>query len=1380
MLATRLFFAVGIVLLVCPRESLAQTDFFIGTEALLRDAIFTASNDFADNGVVNNGPYSITLVANITLTQSLPMIRTDSPGGGGPRITIDGAGFTIDADNTGRVFFIERGRVLIQNVTINNARAAGGKGGGLGLAGQGGGGGGGLGAGAAVFADDDADVTLRGVTIGDAASAGGAGGNGGNATTFEAAGGAGGGLGGDGGNSASVAGGGGGGYAGNGGAATVGGGGGGGGGGEFGLGASSPNSLGGGSGGGGQRGNGGESFHISFGRAGGGGGGATANGSFGDGFGGAGGGAEGGAGGNVGSAGSDAVLPLGGGGGGYLLRGGGAGADSGGGGGTGGSSDTPGGAGGIGGGGGGASNTNGGAGGRFGGGGATSLNNAVFGGAGGFGGGGGGARVATSNQTGGVGGFGGGGGGGQNAGAAGSFGGAGGAGVGAGGGGGGALGGAVFVATGAALAVEDTTFNGTYSVTAGAAGSGSATAGQAVGALGFLMAGTTLTTNVGAGNTRTLPDVIAGDGALTKTGAGTLVLTANNTYDGPTTVSAGTLRVNGTQTSGSITVQSGATLAGTGTVGIVAVHSGGTLAPGASPGVLTTGLLHLSSGSTLAIEINGATAGTQYDRVNVNADVLIGGASLSVTLGGGFVPALNDTFTVMTSTLNIASNFNGLPEGSTFTASGRRFRINYDTHAVNLTVVNDPPTITAIGDQTINEDTAAVLNFNIGDLETAGSLTVSATSSNQAIVPNGNIMLGGSGMNRSVSVTPLANQNGGPVTITVTVSDGVASVDEVFTVTIDAVNDVPTISDIGNQAVAANTPTGALAFTVGDVETAAAALTLMGTSSNQALVPNGNIVFGGAGATRTVTVMPAANQSGTALITVTVSDGTAPTTDMFTLTVAAPPPTPPAGNTAPIIGGLTTVTMNENATAAVTFTIADDATAAGALAVGATSSNQALVPASALALSSSGATRTLTITPVRDRRGQATITITASDGTLQSTATFALTVTGATSAPGSVQLAATATGSVVTLAWTNPAGTAAGFYVIEGGTASGATTLPTIQTDAAINTWTLTLPAGTYYFRVRSGNHVGTSGVSNEASATVVMPALPTDLPGPPSGLAVAVAGRTVTISWQPPVIGGPVRAWNVDVRSTTESFDAQPVQVGPQVFSVSGTLADGGYIASVRGVNEAGAGAASNDSFFRIGEPPPTGGGGGGGGGGGCAVPDAPVLLPGTLAADTLTLTWRAPGNAPVRNYRLFAGTAPGLANLAVLDVGAVTAFLTPIPPGLYHVSVQAMNDCGSSAPSNNLPVQVSLTGAPATPSNVRAMVNGTTVTLSWDAVPGAASYVIEAGFTPGATNAAFPIAFTTVTAPGVPRGTYYVRVRAVGAAGASVPSAEIVVVVP
>src|SRR2546422_11621100 len=94
----------------------------------------------------------------------------------------------------------------------------------------------------------------------------------------------------------------------------------------------------------------------------------------------------------------------------------------------------------------------------------------------------------------------------------------------------------------------------------------------------------------------------------------------------------------------------------------------------------------------------------------------------------------------------------------------------------------------------------------------------------------------------------------------------------------------PTISDIVDQTVNEDTPTAALAFTVNDAQTAPGSLTVSGRSGNTTLVPNANIVCGGSGANRTVTVTPASNQTGTAAITVTVSDGSLPASDSFALT----------------------------------------------------------------------------------------------------------------------------------------------------------------------------------------------------------------------------------------------------------------------------------------------------------------------------------------------------------------------------------------------------------------------------------------------------------------------------------------------------------------
>ena len=55
----------------------------------------------------------------------------------------------------------------------------------------------------------------------------------------------------------------------------------------------------------------------------------------------------------------------------------------------------------------------------------------------------------------------------------------------------------------------------------------------------------------------------------------------------------------------------------------------------------------------------------------------------------------------------------------------------------------------------------------------------------------------------------------------------------------------PTITTIADQTTAEDTATAALPFTIGDIETAAAGLTVSASSSSPALVPTANIVFGG-------------------------------------------------------------------------------------------------------------------------------------------------------------------------------------------------------------------------------------------------------------------------------------------------------------------------------------------------------------------------------------------------------------------------------------------------------------------------------------------------------------------------------------------------------
>jgi autotransporter-associated beta strand protein len=214
-----------------------------------------------------------------------------------------------------------------------------------------------------------------------------------------------------------------------------------------------------------------------------------------------------------------------------------------------------------------------------------------------FGGGGGGGANNLPDGNGGYGG----GGAGQN-GAPGFAGGA------SSGGGGSGFGGAVFVRQGASILINDGLFSSS-TVQAGAnGGPGSASAGQALGADLFLAGNASYF--VSAGNTITLNGDIGGvtnalsTGGLTKLGPGMLVLNAANTFVGPTSISAGTIRLGHALAlqNSTVNVNNNFTFAS----GITAATFGG-LAGNEN--------FTLGAGATFALTVGGNNASTTYSGV---------------------------------------------------------------------------------------------------------------------------------------------------------------------------------------------------------------------------------------------------------------------------------------------------------------------------------------------------------------------------------------------------------------------------------------------------------------------------------------------------------------------------------------------------------------------------------------------------------------------------------------------------------------------------------------------------------------------------------------------------------------------------------------------
>jgi autotransporter-associated beta strand protein len=129
----------------------------------------------------------------------------------------------------------------------------------------------------------------------------------------------------------------------------------------------------------------------------------------------------------------------------------------------------------------------------------------------------------------------------------------------------------------------------------------------------------------------TYAGAISGPGMLTKQGAGKLVLTGTHRYTGVTTVSAGTLFVNGVTGTNAVSV-TGGILSGHGLIqGPVTIQSAGRLAPGPSIDALTISN-SLSLAGVTVMELNAAT-GTN-DLVRGLTSVTYGGTLSLSNLAG--------------------------------------------------------------------------------------------------------------------------------------------------------------------------------------------------------------------------------------------------------------------------------------------------------------------------------------------------------------------------------------------------------------------------------------------------------------------------------------------------------------------------------------------------------------------------------------------------------------------------------------------------------------------------------------------------------------------------------------------------------------------------
>jgi fibronectin-binding autotransporter adhesin len=190
----------------------------------------------------------------------------------------------------------------------------------------------------------------------------------------------------------------------------------------------------------------------------------------------------------------------------------------------------------------------------------------------------------------------------------------------------------------------------------------------------------------------------SGTSSLNKLGLGTLKLTGDSSaFTGATTVSGGTLLVNGSIADSAVGVQSGATLAGNGWVGAATVLTGGTIAPGNN----SIGTLHVNGayvqnlGSTYQVLVDPNSNASSMIAVT-GAATLANGAVLNVTKSMPGSYQVGTLYTVLSATNGVSGSYTLTGDTATISTYLNLTDI-YDANHAYLTVkqtrdIGDPTT----------------------------------------------------------------------------------------------------------------------------------------------------------------------------------------------------------------------------------------------------------------------------------------------------------------------------------------------------------------------------------------------------------------------------------------------------------------------------------------------------------------------------------------------------------------------------------------------------------------------------------------------------------------------------------------------------------------
>jgi len=273
---------------------------------------------------------------------------------------------------------------------------------------------------------------------------------------------------------------------------------------------------------------------------------------------------------------------------------------------------------------------------------------------------------------------------------------------------------------------------------------------------------------------------------------------------------------------------------------------------------------------------------------------------------------------------------------------------------------------------------------------------------------------------------------------------------------------------------------------------------------------------------------------------------------------------------------------------------------------------------------------------------------------------------------------------------------------------------------------------------------------------------------GPPAIIAVTASAHTLAVEFTPPSLPDPAYGpanyeYSVDDGAT---WAVREPASTTSPLTIAGLTDYARYPIRIRAVNALGAGVASAPVVAIPGV--------------GCTAPCA--LLATDVRGNQVTLEWQPPevGAVPT-GYVIEGGLNPGEVVASVPTGGAAPRFTFDAPTGAFFVRVHALSGSMRSGPSPEIRIVVNVPVRPSTPANLRALVDGATVTLSWtNTFDGGAPTSLWLGIS-GARNLGLQMPLSeSVTYTNVPSGTYWLNLSAANARGVSPASNVVTLTVP